>query len=385
VRGQSRLAPAYPGTTVSRRGLTRRAFGALSAAAALAPARALADLAQALIIAEGGSAERPQDTRSAYDLAINAGCDFIQASLALSQEGALIVSRDNELSATTDVAARSDFAARKTAKTIDGAQVTGWFAEDFTLAELKTLTRHERWPALRPASAKFNGQEPVLTLQETLAIARAGCVRTARTIGVMPRLLHASYYANLGLPIEERLAGELRTAGYDAAAAAVWVQAPEPSALQALSRFSQVRRMQIIEAAGAPDDDPSTPFSAMSTSAGLGQVRGYAAAICADQNLVFAPDAALFPAPTTLALDAHTAGLPIFSFAARAENAFLPKLLQKGDRKSSDFAAGRGDIQRLLVALFANGLDGVATDQPALAAKARAQAADIAERSRPRR
>ena len=347
--------------------------------------RSLADPAQALIVAEGGSAERPQDTRSGYDLAINAGCDFIQASLALSQEGALIVSRDNELSATTDVSARPEFAARKTTKTIDGGQVSGWFAEDFTLAELKTLTRRERWPTLRPASAKFDGQEPVLTLQETLVIARAGCVRTARTIGVMPRMLHAGYYATLGLPIEARLASELRTAGYDAAAAAVWVQAFEPGALQALGRFSRVRRMQTIEAAGSPADDPSTPFSSMTTAAGLGQIRGYADAICADQSLVFAPDAALFPAPTTLVLDAHTSRLPIFSFAARAENAFLPKLLQNGDRKSASFPAGRGDIERLLVALFANGLDGVATDQPALAAKARAQAAELIERSRPRR
>ena len=123
----------------------------------------------------------------------------------------------------------------------------------------------------------------------------------------------------------------------------------------------------------------------MTTSAGLGQVHGYASAICADQGLVSAPDAAVFPAPTTLVLDAHTAGLPIFSFTARAENAFLPKLLQRGDRKSASFPAGRGDIERLLVALFANGVDGVATDQPALAARARAQAAEAIEENRARR
>src|SRR5580698_11669514 len=160
-------------------GLTRRHLGALALAAGLAPSLAHADGPTPLIIAEGGSAtERPEDTRSAYDLAINEGADFIQANLVPTKEGVLIARRDAELSATTDIAAHPEFAARKTTKTLGGAQVTGWFSDDFTLAELKTLLCRERFPTMRLQSAKFDGKEPILTIQEVLTIAQAGCART---------------------------------------------------------------------------------------------------------------------------------------------------------------------------------------------------------------
>ncbi|MFI4934281.1 MAG: glycerophosphodiester phosphodiesterase family protein [Caulobacterales bacterium] len=363
--------------------ISRRSFAVLTAAASRAPALARAEPPVPLIIAEGGSAgERPEDTRSAYDLAIDEGADFIQANLVPTREGVLVARRDNELSATTDIASHGEFAARKTSKTIDGKTVTGWFSEDFTLGELKTLTCRERLPALRPANTKFDGKEPILSLQEVLEIARAGCVRTARTVGVWPRMLHAAYFDAQGLPIEARLAGELNTAGYASSAAAVWVQAFEPGALKAFARLSRLRRMQLIDLTGAPADDPTTPFAQMITPAGLTVVRAYADAIAPDQDLVIDPGAALFPAPTTLILDAHTAGLSVFTRTAQAENAFLPKPLQKGDRTSASFAAQHGDIDRLLFGLYANGVDGLATDLPAAAARARAAAISAIARGR---
>src|SRR5580698_8103551 len=155
--------------------LSRRDFTLLAGAGLALAGPAFADVPIAAIVAEGGAAEdRIEDTRSALDLAINQGCDFIQVNLVPTKEGALVARRTNDLSASTDVTARSDFADRKTTKTIDGADVAGWFAEDFTLAELQTLFCREALPQFRPQTAKYAGKEPMLTIGDVLAIARAG-------------------------------------------------------------------------------------------------------------------------------------------------------------------------------------------------------------------
>ena len=357
--------------------LTRRELGLLAAAASLAPGVARAEPPAPVIIAEGGAAdERIEDTRSALDLAINQGCDFIQVDLAPTKDGALVARRDHEISASTNVAARPEFADRKTEKSVEGSKVAGWFTEDFTLAELKTLTCRERLPDLRPQTAKFDGKEPILSLAEVLQIARAGCVRTARTIGVCLGMRNTRYFADLDTPIVDRLTAELGDEGYVSQAAAVWVQCAQPEALAAFGRASPIRRIQIIEkgdgAAGAVD----AGFATMTTRDGLAKVRANAEAIAPDQDLLFDPAAALFPAPTTLALDAHDAGLQVFSRTARAENAFLPPALRRGDPKSKGFQAAHGDVDKLLLSLFLNGVDGLCTDQPAAAVKARAAAID---------
>src|SRR5579864_2884319 len=346
--------------------LSRRELSLLAGAAALAPALARAEPPAPMIIAEGGAAEeRIEDTRSALDLAINEGCDFLQVNVVPAKDGTLIARRDNELSSTTNVASLPAFADRKTAKTVDGQSITGWFCEDFSVEELKTLACRERQPQLRPQLAKLDGKEPLLTLAEVLDIARAGCVRTARTIGVCPRLVRWKYFADAGLPVDERLASVLTTAGYVAPAAAIWAQASEPGALKAFARLSRVRLMQLIDADAAKE---------MTTSEGLTDIKAYAQAIGPDQDLIFDPSAAAFPAPTTLVMDAKSAGLLVFSRTARGENSFLPAPLRKGDRRSKTFDAQRGDVDRLLVGLFANGVDGVSTDLPAEAVRARAAA-----------
>jgi glycerophosphoryl diester phosphodiesterase len=345
--------------------LTRRDFGLLAAAAGLFAGPVFADVPMAAIVAEGGAAEeRIEDTRSALDLAINQGCDFVQVNLVASKEGALVARRDNELSAGTDVASRPDFADRKTTKTIDGAGVTGWFAEDFTLAELQSLFCREAHPELRPQNAKLGGKEPILTLGEVLQIARAGCVRTARTVGVCARLMHTAWYDSQGLDVIGRLANDLGTAGYASPAAAVWMQASESDALRAFGKLSRVRRMQLIE----PGDGAQ-----MTTSAALADIRAYAEAIGPHQDLLLDPTAAAFPAPTTLAMDAHNAGLRVFSRTVRPQNQFLPPALRRGDKRS---ASQRGDSDKLLVALFADQLDGVCTDLISDAANARKAVAD---------
>lgn len=359
--------------------LSRRDFARLAAAASFAPGAAYAEPPVPLIIAEGGAAEeRIEDTRPALELAISQGCDFLQVDLAPTKDGALVARRDNEISASTDVGARAEFANRKTEQTIEGRKVAGWFTEDFTLAELKSLACRERLPDLRPQTAKLDGKEQLLSLPEVLQIARDGCVRTARTIGVCLGMRHTRYFSDLDVPIVDRLVAELSTEGYIAAAAAIWVQSSQPEALAAFGRASPLRRMQIIEKAPAGALDAG--FALLTTREGLAKVRGYAEAIAPDQELLFDPLAAIFPAPTTLALDAHDAGLQVFSRTARAENAFLPSALRRGDPRSGGFQAERGDVDKLLLALFADGVDGLATDLPADAARARAAAIEAIRR-----
>jgi glycerophosphoryl diester phosphodiesterase len=242
------------------------------------------------------------------------------------------------------------------------------------VAELQTLTCREAQPQLRPQNVRYDGKEPILSLPEVLQLARDGCVRTGRTVGVCARLMHVGYFENQGLDVVGRLASELSTEGYVAAAAAIWMQASEPEALRSFGKLSRVRRMLILEA-GAEG------AAQMTTSAGLADIRGYAEAIGADQDLLLDPAAATFPAPTTLALDAHNAGLRVFSRTARGENAFLPPALRQGDRRARTYPAQRGDVGKLLLALYSEGLDGVATDLPADAGRARGAVLDALRRA----
>jgi glycerophosphoryl diester phosphodiesterase len=358
--------------------LTRRQFAVLAASGVVAGPALAQDRPPPAIIAEGGAAEdRIEDTRSALDLAINQGCDFIQVNLVPTKEGSLVARRDTELSASTNVAARPDFADRKTSKTVGGASVEGWFAEDFSLAELQTLTCREARPELRPQNVRYDGKEGVLTLPQVLQLVRDGCVRTGRTVGVCLRLMHVGYFEGQGVNVVERLASELSTEGYVSAAAAIWAQASEPEALRTFGNLSRVRRMLILDA-GSPD------IAQMTASAGLSDIRGYAEAIGADQDLLIDPTAATFPATTTLAIDARNAGLKVFSRTARGENAFLPAALRQGDHHSKSYPAQRGDVDKLLLALFSEGLDGVVTDLPTNASRARGAAMDALRHARPK-
>ncbi|HEX7760009.1 MAG TPA: glycerophosphodiester phosphodiesterase family protein, partial [Caulobacteraceae bacterium] len=333
---------------------------------------ALAASRRAIVIAHrGASGERPEESRLAYELAIDEGADFIEPDLVATSDGILVARHENEISATTDVASRPEFASRKTTKTIDANQVTGWFTEDFTLAELKTLFCRERLPDLRPASAKFDGQAPILTFQEVIDIARAGSIKTGRVIGVYPEMKHPTYFASIGLPLEERLADMIRTNGYDSPAAAIFVQCFEIGALKTFGRLSHARRVMLLDREGGPADQPSVRYADMVTPDGLKAVHAFADAIGPYQGMVLDLDAEPFPSDTGLVKAAHDANLLVHSWTARRENSFLPRRLQRGDPKRPDFARSPGDIHGLLMALYMTGIDGVFSDFPALNAKAR--------------
>ena len=355
--------------------MTRRQLTALAAASALVPGLAHAEAKRPLVIAHrGASGERPEETRQAYELAIDEGADFIEPDLVPTQDGILVARHENEISATTDVASRPEFAARRTSKVIDGKSINGWFTEDFSLAELKTLMCRERLPQLRPASTKFDGLSPILTFQEVIDIARAGSIRTGRVIGVYPEMKHPSYFTSIGLPLEARLADAVRTNGYNSQAAAIFVQCFEVGALKTFAKLSRARRVMLLDTEGGPADQPDVKYADMITPSGLKGVRAFADAIGPNQGLVLDLEAEPFPAMTPLVADAHAAGLAVHSWTARQENYFLPKRLQKGDPKKPDFARRPGDIHALLIALYMTRLDGLFSDFPALAFKARDEA-----------
>lgn len=340
---------------------------AQSVPASLSPARAVAG--PVVIAHRGASGERPEHTRAAFDLAIDQGADVIEPDLVMSRDGVLVVRHENEISETTDVADRPEFADRRTTRTIDGSTVTGWFTEDFTLSELKALRARERLPQLRPANRAFDGTGSILTFEEVIDIARAGSIRTGRTIGVAPELKHPTYFAGRDLEMTGPFVRILRDQGLTGSDAAVpvMVQSFEVAALVRLDQEIDIPKIQLMAPLGGPADQPEISYAAMATLEGLAQIATYATAIGVETTMIEPRDAdgATQP-PTTLVADAHTNGLQVIVWTFRAENIFLPR----GDRRGSD-PAGHGDLTAMLKRFYAYGVDAVFSDFPALAVGAR--------------
>lgn len=269
----------------------------------------------------------------------------------MSRDGVLIVRHENEIGSTTDVAARPDFIPRRTTKTVDGRPVEGWFAEDFTLAELKTLRARERLPELRPTNAAFD-QEPVLTFEEVLDIAAGSGV------GVAPELKHPMYFAASGLPMEDAFVAALERRGLTGADAPVLVQCFEVGTLERLRDRVATPLLQLVAASGGPFDRPGLSYAAMTSPEGLAGVAAYAAWIGADTALIEPTPGA----PTSLIADAHAAGLKVAGWTFRAENVFLPE----GDRLG-DAPAAHGRLRERLARFAGYGLAAAFMDQPGLA------------------
>jgi glycerophosphoryl diester phosphodiesterase len=327
--------------------LTRRDFAALAGGAALAPAGARAQARAALIIARGGaSAERPAGTSAAFDLAVTEGADYLETGLAPTQDGVLIARDDHELSTSTDIADRPQFAARRSTKTIDGAAVSGWFSEDFSVGELKTLTCRD--PAARSRSGGGGRMPPpgIMTFQEVMEFARLASTREGRVIGVCATLRRSAYFASVDLAVEPRTAELIRLNGYNWPSAAMIVRSFETDSLKAIGALTRARRAWMIPAEDAP-------------SADLATARSYA-------EIVSPPAIALFdlsapaPSPTPLPASAHAAGLAVHARVEPIGDPYPPKPFRAGD------------LRDLFTALNAAGVEGVVTDRPAIAAKARA-------------
>ena len=325
-----------------------------------------------VIAHRGASGERPEHTLEAYRLAIEQGADFIEPDLVSTKDGVLVCRHENEISGTTNVASQPGFASRRATKTIDGASVTGWFTEDFTLAELETLRARERLPRLRGTA--FDGRFAIPTLEEVLALvasSNASPERKGRPIGLYPETKHPTYFEGLGLPLEKPLLDALRRHGLDRADAPVFIQSFEVGNLRRLAALTPAPLVQLIDAGGRPWDFTDGRFARtyadMVRPEGLRDIASYARGIGVHKGLVVPRDGQgrSLP-PTPLVRDAHAAGLLVHVWTLRAENEFLPAELRRGPDPAS-----RGDMAAEAALFLKAGVDGTFTDHPAIGVAAR--------------
>lgn len=308
--------------------------------------------ARPIIIAHrGASGHRPEHTLAAYDLAISMGADYIEPDLVMTRDHALVARHENEIGGTTDVALK--FPERKRTQTIDGASVTGWFTEDFTLAELRTLRARER---IASRSHEYDGQFSVPTFDEILTLVRQRERETGRTIGVYPETKHPSHFRRIGLPLEDSLLAVLARHAFRSNDDAVFIQSFEVGNLRMLHARTTIRLVQLLNNQGAPPDlagaGDKRSAADFVTPAALREIASYAYAIGAHKALVLPPrPAGTPPRPTSLVQDAHDAGLAVHVWTMRSDAPFL------GDEY-------RGDAAMEWRELAAAGVDGIFGDFP---------------------
>lgn len=321
----------------------------------------------------GACGYRPEHTLGSYQLAIAMGADYVEPDLVATKDGVLVCRHENELSRTTDVASRPEFADRLATKLIDGRAVTGWFSEDFTLAELQDLRAVERFPDLRPANCRYNGKHHVPTFDELLCLVEIESRRRGEVIGVCPELKHPAYFDSIGLSLDEPLLADLRRHHLDRPNSEVLVQSFGVGILRRLSRSTRVRLVLLIDATGAPYDlikagDPRA-YADLISASGLREISTYAFGIGVHRDLVIprSKDGYLL-GETTLAEDAHAAQLAVYAWTLRNENVCLSTDNRRGATPEAHGDAG-AEVSRLLDA----GIDGVVSDFPdtALAARGR--------------
>ncbi|MBX3077693.1 MAG: glycerophosphodiester phosphodiesterase [Cryobacterium sp.] len=322
-----------------------------------------------LVIAHRGACGyRPEHSRAAYELALNMGADAVEPDIVATRDGVLVIRHENEISGTTDVASRNEFADRRTTKVIDGQKLTGWFTEDFTWAELKTLRVRERLPKLR--SQAFDGEQGILRLTDLLALLDAH-----GDVGMVAEIKHPTYFESIGVPLGELVAAELADAGWkdDPRLA---VECFETGVLaQVRARGIGARYVFLLEASGAPADEVAArgpdakAFAEYLTEEGLAELAGSDIdGISVDKRLLLAADASGQVTGTTgLVNRAHAAGLTVFAWTLRAENNFLAKNFRRAGG-----AKEYGEWLEEFQLIMRTGLDGVFADQPDLAIEARA-------------
>ena len=317
-----------------------------------------------VIAHRGASGSRPEHTLAAYRLAIKQCADYIEPDLVSTRDHELVARHENDMTATTDVANHPEFTDRRTTKVIDGISITGWFTEDFTLAELKTLRAKERIPDVRPGNSTYDGRFEVPTFQEVLDVARRSRTCKRRAVGVYPETKHPSYFDSIGLSLEEPLVQRLHAAGYRGKRAAAYIQSFEVGNLQQLRGMTRVPLVQLINCGGQPWDftvagDPRT-YADLVTPAGLDFVRTYAGGIATCMDVVIPRDGAgNLTTPTAVVAGAHARRLLVHPWAFRVENQFLPT-----DLRSSADPNAPGDLTGEIRAFRDAGVDGYFTDNP---------------------
>jgi glycerophosphoryl diester phosphodiesterase len=321
----------------------------------------------------GASGYRPEHTFGSYQLALDMGADVIEAGdLVPTKDGHLVCRHEPEIGGTTDVSAHPEFADRKTTKTLDGVPTTGWFTEDFTLAELKTLRAVERIPANRPHNTLYNGRWEIPTFEEVLHWQDEQTRKRGKQVWIYPETKHPTYFRALGLGLEERLAKVLRKHGKDKKNSPVIIQSFEPTSIQRLDKLVDNPLVVLLSAANTrPWDfvtagDPRTVADLVKPE-GLTWLASYAQGIGPTLDLVIPKDAnGALTTPTTLVADAHRAGLILHPYTMRNENTFLPANFRQGTDPNA-----YGDAFGAFKTYFATGIDGVFSDNADTALLAR--------------
>ena len=329
----------------------------LAAPATAAPADATEpSLVEPVLIGHrGASGYRPEHTLAAYELAIEQGADYIEPDLVSTKDGVLVARHENEISGTTDVADHPEFADRRTTKVIDGRAVTGWFTEDFTFKELRTLRAKERLPQVRPDNTAYDGEERIPSFDEVLRLARRAGV------GIYPETKHPTYFDTIGLSLEEPLVAALEKRHWDDADDPVIIQSFEVTNLKQLDTMVEVPLAQLVDASGGPADLPGTTYASMVTAAGLEAIASYADGLGANKFLVLPRGATT---PTAVVDDAHAAGLVVHVWTLRRENQFMDTRFRVGTDPNAP-----GDLAAEARAFLDAGVDGIFSDHPDLVAE----------------
>ncbi len=310
----------------------------------------------------GASGYRPEHTLASYELAARMGADFIEPDLVTTKDRVLVARHEPEIGGTTDVANHPEFAGRKKTKLLDGVAVTGWFTEDFTLAELKTLRAVERIPAVRQHNTVFNGHYQIPTFQEVIDLSKRLSKELGRPIGIYPETKHPTYFRQQGLALEPELVRTLNRNGLNRSGAKVFVQSFEVSNLKALHKELRVPLVQLTSSSGAPYDfvvsgDKRT-YADVVSAQGLREVATYAEGVGPSKDQVIPLDATgKLGKPTALVADAHKVGLVVHPYTFRVENTFLP-----AEFDSSAVPADSGNLFGEIAAYRKVGIDGLFTD-----------------------
>jgi glycerophosphoryl diester phosphodiesterase len=317
--------------------------------------------AQPLVIGHrGASGYRPEHTLASYTLAARMGADYIEPDLVSTKDGVLVARHEPNITDTTNVKDHPEFADREKTKTIDGITAKGWYTEDFTLRELKTLRAKERLPDVRPQNTKYDGKFEIPTFQEVLDLRARLSRELHRPLGIYPETKHPTYFRSIGLPIEPGLVRALNRNGLNHRGAPVFVQSFEQNNLRALRSVLKVPLVQLLDVKTLrPAADPANPtYGELATPAGLRSIARYADGVGPSKDYIVPRDAAgRSLAPTSFVRDAHAAGLKVHPYTFRRENQFLPLELRVGTDPNAP-----GNLKAEILQFFALGVDGVFTD-----------------------
>lgn len=330
------------------------------------------DMSDPLVVAHrGASGYRPEHTLAAYELGVGQGADYIEPDLVMTKDGVLVDRHEPEIGGTTDVADRPEFADRKTTKQLDGKAVTGWFVDDFTLAELKTLRAKERLPELRQESSTYDGRFEVPTFEEVLQQREQLSRSTGRTIGIIPEIKHSTYLHDEGFDPEAEVARLVKKYKLNHRKAPLWVQSFELTALKDLRTEHRLkaRTTFLTSASGGPYDlrEEGITYEELTTPEAMRDLSRWIDGFgpTKDQIIPRAADGSLGE-PTSFVEDAHDAGLDVMPYTFRAENEFLPT-----DYRNGSVPADFGRAIDEAVVFMRTGVDGLFCDQPDVCVEAR--------------